>query len=272
MNLRSWAQRRRPVRTPRASWTAEYQVRHRELLECVLDDPASIRRFRQRERLPRGYGVGFDERVIEYPWLLAQGPGGHVLDAGSTLNHEHVLTRFLPSCTDLQIVTLAPESESFPELGVVYCYADLRDLPYADGSFDTVVAASTLEHVGMDTTAYGGPDVRSADPGKDVAEALSELTRVLVPGGRLLVTVPYGRAEDHGWFRQFGREDVDRLLGLVEWRTRVVTVYRYSRDGWQLSGLGDAADERYWDHHEDPTVPADRAAAARAVACLVLEP
>ena len=252
-------------------WTAEYQARHRRSVERVLDDPRSLERFRQGEPLPRRYGIGLDERVIEYPWLLAQEPSGHVLDAGSTLNHEHVLGRFLPRCDDLHIVTLAPEPESFPELGVVYSYADVRDLPYPDGSFDTVVAASTFEHVGMDTTAYGVPGGRSSDPAAEVDRALSELARVVAPGGKLLVTVPYGRAEDHHWFRQFGRDDVERLLSHETWRASAATVYRYSRHGWQLSDLDEASDETYWDHHVDPVVPDDRAAAARAVACLLLE-
>jgi SAM-dependent methyltransferase len=270
MKLSSRVRRGRPVRAP-VPWTGEYRARHQQVVERVLDDPALIQRFRREEGLPKEYGVGFDERVIEYPWLLAHAPAGHVLDAGSTLNHEHVLRRFLPLCDDLHVVTLAPEPESFPELGVVYCYADLRELPYPDRSFDTVVAASTLEHVGMDTTSYGAPALRSDDPDRELDRALSELSRVLTPGGRLLVTLPYGRAENHRWFRQFGSDDVARLLGAAGWRTQVATVYRYSREGWQLSDLEDAADECYWDHHEDPTAPADRAAAARAVVCLVLE-
>jgi SAM-dependent methyltransferase len=264
------ARQGRPVPAPRIPWTAHYLARHRRFVERVLDDPTLIGRFRRDERLPSGYGIGFDERVIEYPWLLAHEPAGRVLDAGSTLNHEHVLRRFLPQCDDLHLVTLAPEPESFPDLGVVYCYADLRDLPYPDRSFDTVVAASTLEHIGMDTTSYGVPGDRSPEPNRELEQALSELRRVLTSGGRLLVTVPYGRAEDHGWFRQFGREDVGFLTAVAGWRTRVATVYRYSRTGWQLSDLEEAADERYWDHHEDPIVPEDRAAAARAVVCLLL--
>jgi SAM-dependent methyltransferase len=252
-------------------WTAEYGARHRKFLERVLDDHRLVERFRQGEDLPRRYGIGLDERVIEYPWLLAQEPEGHVLDAGSTLNHQHVLERFLPRLAGLHVVTLAPEPESFPELGVVYSYADLRDLPYADASFDTVVAASTLEHVGMDTTAYGVPGGASSEPAREVDRALAELARVLVPGGKLLLTVPYGRVEDHGWFRQFGREDVERIMGHANWRATTAAVYRYSRRGWQLSDLDEAADETYWDHHADAVVPDDRAAAARAVACLLLE-
>jgi SAM-dependent methyltransferase len=272
VNLSPWPSRGRPVAAPRVPWTAEYGARHRAFIERVLDDAQLLERFRHEERLPRRYGIGFDERVIEYPWLLASAPGGHVLDAGSTLNHEHVLERFLPRCLDLHVVTLAPEAESFPELGVVYSFADVRDLPYPDGSFHTVVAASTLEHVGMDTTVYGAPGRRSSEPAEEVDRALSELARVLVPGGRLLVTVPYGRAEDHHWFRQFGRKDVERVIAHENWRASRATVYRYSRRGWQLSDLDEAADETYWDHHADLVVPDDRAAAARAVACLVLEP
>lgn len=266
MSLFPWTRR-----APKIPWTGEYQARHRKFVERVLNDSRSIDRFRAAERLPRGYGVGFDERVIEYPWLLAHLPGGHVLDLGSTLNHEHVLRRFLPRLDELHVVTLAPEPQSFPELGVVYCYADVRDLPYPDDSFDIVVAASTLEHVGMDTTRYGAPASRSDDPDRELDRALAELARVLTPGGRLLATLPYGRPEDYGWFRQFGRADVARIVAAREWRSATTTVYRYSQDGWQLSDLDEAADERYWDHHDDPVVPGDRAAAARAVVCLLLE-
>jgi SAM-dependent methyltransferase len=45
-------------------------------------------------------------------------------------------------------------------------------LPFADGSFDVVWASEVIEHVA------------------DTARFLSEIRRVLVPGGRLLVTTP----------------------------------------------------------------------------------
>jgi len=46
-------------------------------------------------------------------------------------------------------------------------------LPFAGGSFDAVVAAEVIEHI---------PEVETA---------LEEAARVLRPGGRLVVTVPY---------------------------------------------------------------------------------
>ncbi|MBT8403459.1 MAG: class I SAM-dependent methyltransferase [Gemmatimonadetes bacterium] len=51
--------------------------------------------------------------------------------------------------------------------------ADVRELPFADGSFSAVVSNSTLDHF---------------DRTDDIERALGELHRVLAPGGRLLVT------------------------------------------------------------------------------------
>jgi len=51
--------------------------------------------------------------------------------------------------------------------------ADIRDLPFADGSFDLAYTMGTIEHVA------------------EYRQALSELRRVLRPGGRAIVGVPH---------------------------------------------------------------------------------
>ena len=56
--------------------------------------------------------------------------------------------------------------------GLRVVHADARRLPFADGTFDVVIAAEVLEHIHEDGTAIG------------------ELFRVLRPGGLLAVTVP----------------------------------------------------------------------------------
>ena len=49
---------------------------------------------------------------------------------------------------------------------------DARRLPFADGSFDRVIASEVMEHIDDDDTA------------------MAELTRVLRPGGTIAVTIP----------------------------------------------------------------------------------
>lgn len=253
---------------PAVPWTEEYAQRHRDFVSMALTDEALLERFRRRRRLPRGYGIGLDERVVELAWLLAQDPGGRVLDAGSSLNHEHVLDCFLSRFESLTIATLEPEEISFSERRVAYVYADLRELPFRDQWFDTVVCISTLEHVGMDNSRYGSSLPRSGEPQRELLDALDELTRVLRPGGRFLATVPFGVREDHGWFRQFDESDVATVTEALGRDSSSVTVYSYTSDGWQLSDLGTSSRAKYRDYMADQRPVPDLAAAARAVACV----
>jgi 2-polyprenyl-3-methyl-5-hydroxy-6-metoxy-1,4-benzoquinol methylase len=250
---------------PEQPWTEEYVAEHRRFVGEVLDDSALVERFARNEALPLGYGVGLDERVVEFPWLFSQGLRGRLLDGGSALNHEHILDRILPLVDSLHVLTLEPEELAFPERRVSYVYADLRDLPYKDGAFETVVSLSTLEHVGMDNKAYGVNAPRADDPVRELGRAVSELTRVAAD--RLLVTVPYGRREDHGWLRQFDREDVESLVELAGGRA-TTSVFRYTAAGWEQSDLEEASEMTYRDFTADPSPVDDLAAAARAVACI----
>jgi SAM-dependent methyltransferase len=256
---------------PERPWTHEYNDVHRALVIAAVNDPTLAQAVSRGRRLPREYGVGFDERVIEYPWLFGAGLAGRVLDAGSTFNHVHILDLVLPGISELTITTLKPEDHAFPERGVSYVFADLRELPFRDGWFDTTVSLSTLEHVGMDNGVYGTPSDRADDADHEVALAAAELRRVTRPGGRILLTVPYGRREDHGWFRQLDAQDLDRLVHAFGPGRSTTAVYRYSADGWQVSSPRDAAESTYRDFTADPSPVADMAAAARAVACITIE-
>jgi SAM-dependent methyltransferase len=253
---------------PAAPWTEAYGELHRDLVARALDDEEFVQLFRDGSELPEGYGIGFDERVVEFPWLLAQEPSGQTLDAGSALNHAHILDRLLTRIDALHIVTLHPEPVAFPERGVSYVYADLRALPYRESHFHTVVSLSTVEHIGMDNRRYGEAGPRATNPEHEADAALGELFRVLEPDGRLLLTVPYGAAEDHGWFRQFDGSDVEHLCAVAAPRKASLAVYQYASSGWQLSDLERAEGAGYRDYAADPTPVIDGAAAARAVACL----
>ncbi len=73
---------------------------------------------------------------------------------------------------DVSPQIVAAARQRFPELTAVE--ADVRTLPFADASFDTVISNSTLDHF---------------DHADEIERSLAELARVLAPGGRLLVTL-----------------------------------------------------------------------------------
>jgi ubiquinone/menaquinone biosynthesis C-methylase UbiE len=76
---------------------------------------------------------------------------------------------------DVSQVALARARDRLPAARTVHLAPD-EPLPLADGSFDLVLCAETIEHV------------------RDVQLLLSEARRVLRPGGRLAVTSPaHGR-------------------------------------------------------------------------------
>ena len=241
---------------------------HREFVTRALDDPSLLIALKTGRPLPSRYGVGFDERVVEFPWTVTRDLTGVVLDAGSTLNHPHVLIRARPLVEELHIVTLAPEQEAYPFLDVSYLYADLRKLPVQDATYDRVVSISTLEHVGMDNEQYGDHGPRADDASAALADAIGELRRVLKPGGKLFLTVPYGEPADLGWQRIFdaaGIAEIAAAFGSAPARTEY---FRYSERGWMRSDAEDAAGSVYRNHFATPEPAADRAVAARAIACL----
>lgn len=166
-------------------------------VESALAGGPATDAFASAGRLPAGYGAGFNERVVEYPWALTRLTGAGVLDAGSTFNHGALVDRFRDR--RLTILTLAPERRSFLERRISYVYADLRELAFRDGAFDQVLCVSVLEHVGMDNRGYGATAGVAGRPGVEAGRALTELVRVLRSGGRILLTVPYYQRGDAGW-------------------------------------------------------------------------
>ena len=76
---------------------------------------------------------------------------------------------------------LALEGEVPPGGHAEVKVGDILDMPYADGSFDVVLASEILEHVPQDDRAIG------------------ELVRILAPGGILAVTVPRWLPERVCW-------------------------------------------------------------------------
>ena len=207
-------------------------------------EEAAIERL-LRDQLPLdGQGAGFCERVVEVPWVLRRlpRPVGRLLDVG---------TAFAPTVYHRQLVRLPAGERHGVDLvpfrinGVVAHTADVRALPFPDASFDRVVCISALEHIGLDNERYVGRDGTPRDEAGDVT-ALRELGRVTGPGGRILVTVPGGRAHAFDWLRQYDADawaDVVAQAGL-----EIETLECFEQDlthGWRRCDPAALRDREY---------------------------
>ncbi len=89
----------------------------------------------------------------------------------------------MPELVEVQaIVTAMHEGGELPVgVSATSCNADVTRLPFPDGSFDRIIASEILEHIDDDVAA------------------LSELFRVLRPGGTFAATVPAALPERICW-------------------------------------------------------------------------
>ncbi len=265
----------------RRPWRLGYSQFRLQYLRSVLHDETTLARFRDAQPLPAGHGWRLDARVVEIPWVLSRVPAEakSLLDAGSSLNFLEVLSSPPLAGKALTILTLMPERRCYWKLGVSYLFGDLRHLLLNDEAMDAVACISTIEHVGMDNSLYAGDHVvgRRSSSGEFLG-AVRELKRVLKTGGRLFVTFPFGRYEDHGWFQQFDAELADRLIAEFAPRRLQESVYRYDSEGWKLSQRSECADcqffdvrrSKYFDPHSTLDFPSHFPAGEGAVMCLEL--
>jgi SAM-dependent methyltransferase len=179
-----------------------------------------------------------DERAIEIPWALGRARGAkRVLDAGSAFAAPAYLAALVALGAD-EVVAVDLARVTIPGLRAVV--ADLRDLPFEDGSFDIAVCISTIEHVGFDNTVYGIGAERDEE---GMAAALAELRRVLAPDGRLVVTVPTGAHEEHGWFVQLEPDEWRATFTAAGFDTTEEETYALGPEGW--ASAEDVAGARY---------------------------
>jgi SAM-dependent methyltransferase len=139
------------------------------------------------------------ERDAEIPWAVAN-TVAPVLDVGCA---ESTYLADLPAPVD----GIDVRAEGIKTVLRQFFWGDVRTFEFP-GFYRTVLAISTLEHVGLECGQYG---TKADDPDGD-RHALAACYAVLGPGGKVLVSVPFGRPADHGWFRQYDLAGLHALL------------------------------------------------------------
>ncbi len=161
-------------------------------------------------------------RVVETLMVGAEPLIGPVLDVGCGDGH------FAGAC-------LVPSYGARIDVGIDPAFASVREahqagvyrmalacggqaLPFADGSFPTVVSNCVLEHI------------------PPLEETLREIHRVLAPGGKLIITVPSDQfAGSLFWSRTLARIGFPSAgAAYGKWFNRIsLHFHTYNRDGWQ---------------------------------------
>jgi SAM-dependent methyltransferase len=202
--------------------------------------------FPARIALPVPCARGLPERVVELlAARLSYRPGLRVLDVGHAyiMQCHRDLLRDLPEPRDLTGIDIAEPIFDASAFYTASVRGSVTDMGFSDATFDLVWCISALEHFGMDNSGYTREFVVDESM---AARAMEEMLRVLRPGGTLLVTLPFGRYENHRWFRNFDSAHLETLIAPARRLGTLHELYfRHAEPGgWQaaepgtLGGLG----------------------------------
>jgi 2-polyprenyl-3-methyl-5-hydroxy-6-metoxy-1,4-benzoquinol methylase len=165
------------------------------------------------------------EHLARYRLAARLAEGKRVLDAGCG---EGYGTALLSAAGAKSVVGVDVDSETLEgareRYGLDFQVADVRDLPFPDGSFDLVVCFETIEHV------------------EEPERALAHLRRVLAPDGILVISTPNANEylqENEFHVREFTPDEFAALLN-PQFPERA---WLYQQN-WLVSAILDADDLR----------------------------
>lgn len=172
------------------------------------------------------------ERVVEVPWVLGKYRGeGRVLEVGYAFAEEHYLRALVEMDIPFLVgVDAAPSPRAADVLRFHQVRSDILHPCFGAQTFDLILCVSTIEHIGRDNTRYG-LDQGHEDSHPDHA-AIRAMAGWLAPAGRLLLTVPFGRFEDHGWLINYDMDRLDALIKASELDVEEMTFYAWQPGGW----------------------------------------
>jgi len=165
--------------------------------------------------------VHINERIVEHPWVFANLGirEGRVLDVGccwSSLSIELACLGYEVWGIDISLYGLKHPNFKFVR-------EDICETSLPKEYFDRVLAVSTIEHLGLGH--FGDPKGTSRDK-----MAMDRIHILLKPGGKLLLTVPFGRSKELSWFRVYDSESLHKLVCAFEVESK--EFYVLKKDGW----------------------------------------
>jgi SAM-dependent methyltransferase len=147
-------------------------------------------------------------RMVEYPWILHNlddpKPNNRLLDigsVGSNLPVELVSLGYGVWSIDVRKYEYSNFMNS-----IKFFIGDITQTNFEDNYFDSAVAVSTLEHIGLGR--YGDNVETDGD-----FQAVKEISRITAKNGSLLITVPFGKSDTFPNHRVYDQSRLDSMLG-----------------------------------------------------------
>jgi len=260
--------------TGKKPWSYGYNDTRWQKIYDTLRNSNLVNQF-AKGVIPEKFGIGFDERIVEYPWIfskLNKTKFSQILDAGSTFNFAEIVNHEYFNEQELTIFTFYPEPVNFIAKRISYVFGDLRKMPFQQNYYDQIICQSTIEHIDMDNSIYGYEINKNEDTNKKSYEYLNvveELIRVLNKGGKLLLTFPYGKFEHHGFFQQFDAEMVSKIKEKLAVEGQFTDQYlQYFTNDWKFSNASNCKNSVSYNPHTGKGKGNDGAAHCRAICCV----
>jgi SAM-dependent methyltransferase len=176
-----------------------------------------------------GGEVKVNERIVEYPQILRWMP-----DSGTVLDIGCVSSRLPIQLASMGYTVDGVDTRPYPftHPNFTFYRSDLFTWS-PPRAYDTICLVSVIEHFGLG--GYGDMKVNDAD-----REAITRITEWLVPGGTLLVSLPYGKAGVTTKHRIYDAARLSHVFGQLE---TVRSLYYQRKEGaWLPSTAAALAD------------------------------
>lgn len=161
------------------------------------------------KRWIRPNNIVVSERIVELPNVYAfLGKYSRVGD--SILEIGHVNSSLALELANLGYQVTAIDIRDYP-----FSHRNLRNLKsdfltydFGTARFSWIISVSAIEHLGYNRR-YGGD--REGDQDLDQS-AFEKISKLLMPGGWFILTVPYAAQGGKHWFKVYTRDTIEALL------------------------------------------------------------